>query len=399
MTEADLDLMDPVVFRDGIPHDYFRALRRSGRLTQGRDKDGEPFWNVVRHQDVAMISRDAIAFASSPTTMTSVRKQPPDSPIITFLDAPDHTRMRRLTSKAFAPSRLAALDGRIAVLVRALLDEAVAKGDFDLAEDVALRLHFEVLAELIGLPEGERQLVLGWAGRMVNLDDEPVPDDVTDGLVKLHDYFLNLASVRARKPADDLCSALLATRLKNPVPGLPDRLSEEEVGTFAATLITAGSETTYAAITGAVLALSQFPDQQDQLRADPGLIPGAVAEVLRWVTPVTHFARRAVIDTEISGQRVRAGERVVMWYSSANRDEEVFSEPERFNVTRSPNPQLSFGGGGPHVCIASALATMELRHFLDRIVGLLPGIEIAGDPVRPETNFMNSIKCLPMRVR
>jgi cholest-4-en-3-one 26-monooxygenase len=402
MAMRDIDLMDPMVFSQGIPYEYFRQLRRAERLTLAHDTDGTPLWYVVRHRDVVRISRDTRVFASGPSTMTSVRKQEISEPVITFLDGPAHSRMRKLAFKAFAPARLALLQDPVRGIVDALLTEAVAKGDFDMAEDVALRLPFEVLARLFGVPDGDREMVIGWARQTVNLGD-PEYDAAASGepdvFRKLLDYFLNFAEFRAREPANDLFSVLMAARLNGGPSGLPDRLTPHEVGVFATTLITAGSETTYCSVTGAVIALLEFRDQLATLLADRDLIAGAAEEILRWVTPVTHFARNVVRDTEIAGQPIRTGERVVMWYTSANRDEEVFADPDRFDVSRDPNPHVTFGGGGPHFCIGNVLAVMELRQFLEGALSLLPRLEITGAPVRPESNFMNSIKHLPMRYR
>jgi cholest-4-en-3-one 26-monooxygenase len=397
----DLDLMDPEVFAHGIPHDHFRRLRAADRLTLGTDTDGSTFWYLVRHRDVSDVSRDTARFHSSPTTMTSVRKADPSPPIITFLDGLDHTRIRKLTFKAFAPARLAALEQPIGRIVDTILSEMRERGEFDLADDVALRLPFEVLLELLDIPAGDREMVLDWSHATVNLGDPEYDRNMSgegeDCFQKIYEYLVDFAGYRAKHPADDCFSLLLDARLKSSRLDLPDRLSPEEVGLFASTLITAGSETTYCSVTGGVLALLESPDQLDLLRGDRTLLPTATNEVLRWVTPVTHFARTAVVDTEVGGQPIRAGERVVLWYSSANRDEDVFTDPDRFDITRSPNPHLTFGGGGPHVCIGNGLATMELRAFLSGVLDLLPQLEITGPPVRPETNFMNSIKHLPMR--
>jgi cholest-4-en-3-one 26-monooxygenase len=392
----DLDLMGTEAFRDGIPYDYFRELRQRPGLSRGYDIDGEPLWYLVRHPEVVTVSRDTAGFASSPTTMTSVRKHDSPYPIITFLDAPAHGRMRRLAFKAFAPARITALAGPVRKIVTALLEEAADKQEFDLAEDIALRLPLEVLAELLCVPAPDREMVVGWARRTVNLGDSEysgTADPDEDVFNNLAEYFLEFARRRKADPADDFMSLLLAARVKD------SQLSAEEAGIFATTLITAGSETTYCAITGGVLALLESPGQIGLLREDRGKLPGAIDEILRWVTPVTHFARRTVTDTEISGQRISAGERVVLWYPSANRDEAVFAEPDRFDVTRSPNPHITFGGGGPHVCIGNGLAMLEIRQFLDAVLDMLPRLELTGPPVRPETNFMNSIKHLPMRVR
>ncbi|MCZ4097846.1 MULTISPECIES: cytochrome P450 [Streptomyces] len=403
MATNDLDLMDPKVFNNGIPYDYFRQLRHSEGLPLGKDTDGERFWYLTRHRDVSEVSRDTKRFSSSPTTMTSIRKVDPSPPIITFLDSPEHTRLRKLTFKAFAPARLAALEGPIRRIVDSLLAEVAEKGEFDLAEDIALRLPFEVLLELLDIPAGDRAMMLGWAGQTVNLGDAEYEAAAAEGgldsFQKIYEYLLDFARYRAKNLTDDCFSVLLSARFNGERLGLPDRLTPDEVGLFASTLITAGSETTYCSVTGGVLALMENPDQLTALRGDRTLMPGAANEVLRWVTPVTHFARRALVDTEIAGQPIGAGERVVMWYTSANRDEEVFTDPDRFDIARTPNPHLAFGGGGPHVCIGNALATMELRQFLEGIVDLLSRLEIAGTPVRPETNFMNSIKYLPMRFR
>ncbi|MHA6763572.1 cytochrome P450 [Streptacidiphilus sp. PAMC 29251] len=401
MSLQELDLMDPRAFGNGIPHDYFKQLRASGRLHPGTDTDGERFWYVVRHRDVSEVSRDTTRFLSGPTTMTSVRKVDPSPPIITFLDGLDHTRIRKLTFKAFAPARLAALEGPIRRIVDTILAEVAERGEFDLADDVALRLPFEVLLELLDIPDGDRAMLLDWASATVNLGDPEYDRNMSgegeDCFQKIYEYLVDFAGHRAKHLTDDCFSVLLSARLKGGRLDVPDRLSPEEVGLFASTLITAGSETTYCSVTGGVLALLDHPDQLELLRSDRSLLPTATNEVLRWVTPVTHFARRAAVDTEIGGRPIRAGERVVMWYSSANRDEEVFADPDRFDVTRSPNPHLTFGGGGPHICIGNGLATMELRQFLDGVLDLLPRLELTGPPVRPETNFMNSIKHLPVR--
>jgi cholest-4-en-3-one 26-monooxygenase len=176
-------------------------------------------------------------------------------------------------------------------------------------------------------------------------------------------------------------------------------MSPDEVGAFVTMLITAIIDTVFCSITGGVLALLEFRDQLELLRADRTLLPAAVDEILRWVTPVTHFARNVVSDTWVGGQQIKADERVVLWYTSANRDEQAFANPDRFDIARSPNPHVSFGGGGPHSCMGSGLAVMVIRQFIEGAIDLLPRLEITGTPVRPETNFMNSVKFLPMRYR
>jgi cholest-4-en-3-one 26-monooxygenase len=402
MTTQDVDLMDPKVFLNGIPYEHFRMLRGHEGLPLGHDTDGSPFWYVMRHRDVVTVSRDPKTFSSSPSTMTSVRRDDSGYPIITFLDAPRHTRLRKLVFKAFAPARMAALREPIGEIVDDLIAAAVAKREFDLAEDIALRLPFEVLARLLGVPDDERRMVIDWATQTVNLGDPEYAQaeaNAPDVFRLLLEYFEDLAKRRMKDPTDDLFSILANARLSEANAKLgPGQLTLEEIKTFATTLITAGSETTYCSVTGAVLALLENPDQLGLLLTDRSLLSGATDEILRWVTPVTHFARNVMADTEISGHPVKAGERVVMWYTSANRDEEVFTDPDEFDVTRSPNPHLSFGGGGPHVCIGNALAVMELRVFVEKVLDLLPRMRLTAEPVRPETNFMNSFKHMPVRL-
>lgn len=394
---ADLDLMDAASFRDGIPHEYFRELRHRDGLPRAGDEFGNEFWYAVRHRDVAMVSRDAKTFSSSPTTMTSLRDTASGFPIITFMDAPEHTRMRRLTFKAFAPARLAAMEPAIRDMIGKLMDAAFARDEFDLADDIALRLPFEVLAEMLDLPHEEREMVIGWAIQTINLGDPefeaPPSEDGRDVFRMVYDYLQDLARRRAEVSTGDLFSTLVAAEVKG------EKLTLDEIGTFASTLVTAGSETTYCSLTGGIQALLENPDQLALLRADRSLLPKAVDEILRWVTPVTHFARTVTTDTEVGGQEIRAGERIVVWYSSANRDETVFAEPDRFDITRSPNPHLTFGGGGPHVCIGNGLATLELRLFLDMMLDHLPTLELAAPPERAETNFMNAVKHLRLRRR
>ncbi len=395
MITDDVDLMDPQIFSQGFPHGYFQALRERPGLYHATDHAGNPYWHVTRHADVSAVSRNPSLFRSSPTTMTSSRGQSSQLPIMPYIDPPEHTRLRRLVSKAFAPARMAALDPAVCRIVDDVLARVTTMGEFDLAEEIAARLPLLVLAELIGVPDGEREMVVGWARQAMNMND---PDYVTPSreaewalFGQIFGYLRQLVDRRAAAPGDDTLSLLLSAEVRG------ERLSRDEITQFAITLMSAGSEATYCSITGGLLALHDHPGQLARLRADRALIPSAVDEILRWVTPVTHFARNVAADAEVAGQQVRAGERLVLWYSSANRDEAVFGDPGVFDVARDPNPHLSFGGGGPHACIGAALALIELRHLLEATVDRLTSLEFTGPPVRTKTNFMNSIKSMPAR--
>nr|CAM34361.1 putative cytochrome P450 dependend hydroxylase [Streptomyces tendae] len=394
----DIDLMDAGAFTAGVPYDYFRHLRGLPGLHRAKDAEGYDFWYLVRHADVARASKDTDTFRSGPSTMTSVRQDSTGLPLISFLDAPEHSRLRRLVAKGFTPARLAALEQPVAGILRRILDDVTAKDEFDLAEDIAMQLPMEVLTELIGVPAGERDQIIEWGRSTVNLGDpgyrHSTPEKAVAAFQNLMAYFRELAERRAGKPADDLFSVLLAVTDKD-----DSRLEPQEIALFATTLIGAGSETTYGSITGGVLGLLDRPDQVALLRRRRELIPAAVDEIVRWVTPVTHFARQVAKDTEIGGQSIAAGERVVLWYTSANRDESVFDRPDELLVTRRPNPHVSFGGGGPHVCIGRGLAVLELRLFLEAVIDRLPRLELTGEPVRSATNFMNSFRYVPARFR
>lgn len=396
MTVQELDLMDARAFVDGIPYDYFARLRREPGLPRATDAEGYDFWYLVRHADVSRASKDSDTFRSGPSTMTSVRQSSAGLPLITFLDGHEHARLRKLVFRGFTPARLARMERPVGQLIDRILDEVSAKDEFDLAEEVALRLPLEVLAELIGVPHEDRPEIIEWTRHTMNVGDpdyhHSTPEKAANAFQKLMEYFLDLAAKRAEQPADDLFS-VLASRQDG-----EERLALQEVALFGTTLVGA-SETTYCSVSGGVLALLRHPDQLALLRDNRALIPTAVEEIVRYVTPATHFARQVAKDTEIAGQPIKAGERVVLWYTSANRDEEVFDHPERFDVTRRPNPHVSFGGGGPHVCIGRALAGVELRLFLDAVLDRLPGLELTGEPVRSATNSMNAFRSMPARFR
>jgi cholest-4-en-3-one 26-monooxygenase len=396
MTVQELDLMDARAFVDGIPYDYFARLRRMPGLPKAVDAEGYEFWYLVRHADVVAASKDGEVFRSGPSTMTSVRQGSKGLPLITFLDGQEHARLRKQVFRGFTPARLARMEEPLAALVDRILAAVSAKDEFDLAEEVALRLPLEVLAELIGVPHEDRPEIIEWTRHTMNVGDpdyhHSTPEKAANAFRELMGYFHALAAARADRPADDLFSVLASGH------GQPGGLTLEEIALFGTTLVGA-SETTYCSVSGGVLALLRHPEQLALLRADRTLIPAAVEEIIRYVTPATHFARQVARDTEVAGQPIRAGERVVLWYTSANRDENVFEDPDRFDVTRRPNPHVSFGGGGPHVCIGRALAGIELRLFLDAVLDRLPDLELTGEPVRSATNSMNAFRSIPARFR
>jgi cholest-4-en-3-one 26-monooxygenase len=327
--------------------------------------------------------------------MTLIRQDSAGLPLIVFTDPPAHTRLRRLAKRGFTPARIQGLADLVRRIADRVVADLVAKGEFDLAAEAALRLPLEVISEFVGIPGADRARVLGWVLRTVNIGDPDFSTGRDSGMAyrELFGYLRDLAERRRSEPTDDLISTLLAARFDE------ESFDLDELAMFATQLMNAGSETTYCSIAGGVRALLEHPDQLALLRTDRELIPRAVEEILRWVTPVTHFARNVTVDTEIAGRAVRAGQRVVLWYTSADRDEAVFDRPDAFDVTRRPNPHVVFGAAGPHVCVGSNLARLEIRCFLEAALDHLPRLELTGPPVQAETNLMNSIKRMPVRLR
>jgi len=391
MTTTEPDLMHSTAFVDGIPHDYFRELRNREGLWRADNHEGDEFWYVVRHADVVAASRDTKLFSSYPTTMTRFREVTSKLRDISFIDPPDHTRMRRLALKAFTPTRIAALEDPVGKVIEQVWAHARELGRFDLATEVSLEVPVRALAELIGIPDAEREYAYAWAKRTVNRSHPDYDQDTrqTDQMFReMFEYLKDLVERRRAEPGEGMISVLLSTPVRDQL------LSTDEIAQFTMTML-GGSESTYSALTGAVLALLNNPDQLALLRADRSLIPSAVQEVLRWVTPVTHFARTVTEDCVVAGQQIKAGDLAALWFSSANFDEKVFRDPLKFDVTRNPNPHITFGGGGPHVCIGRLLAMMELRHLIQAVVDD-PRLRLDGPAEWAHTNFTNSIRSLPV---
>ncbi|MBM3692701.1 MAG: cytochrome P450 [Actinomycetota bacterium] len=390
------DLFDRSHFDAGPPHDVFRTLREESPVAFFPEPDGPGFWGVFRYADVVEVSRHPQRFASAPAVFI----QDPRDPVVTGellinQDPPRHTKLRKLVNRGFTPRQIAALEPHVRAMVVGLLDRVTAMGEFDLVHDLAVELPLQVIAELVGVPHDERHQVFEWTERMMSNDTDDTAafeQDSQAALAEMFAYADRLAAARTTGDGTDLLSVLLRADVDG------EALTQFEVDVFFMLLMNAGSETTRNLITGGTLALFEHPDQHARLAADPGLVPSAIEEMLRWVTPVMHFRRTAQVDLEIAGQPIAAGDKVVMWYTSANRDGAQFPASDTFDVGRTPNDHVAFGAGGPHFCLGASLARLEARILFEELLARMPTLAPAGAPVHLRSNFINGIKSLPVRV-
>ena len=393
-------LSEPSFWASSDREDVFAHLREHDPVTWQEEPEtvwsegGRGYWAVVRHADVRQVSRETKRFVSGLGTELF------DLPVevarsysgMLNMDAPEHTRYRAYVKAAFSPRRIGTLAESVRSTVRAVLDDVCESGSCEFARDVADALPTAVTCDLLGVPAADRRSIAALSRSAVPLGD-PEFGDRTDSfraVAELIDYGKQLRAQRLGAPVDDLMT-LLATR---EIDG--QRLGADDVGTFFELLITAGIETTGAAIAHGLIALLRNPGQMAAWRSDFDVgAPAAVEEILRWSTPVVHFRRTAVEDTRITEVEIAAGDKVVVFFNSANRDEAIFDDPYQFDLGRIPNPHLTFGGGGPHFCLGAHLARLEIRILFEELFQTLPDIRLAGEPSSMRSMFFNGVKSLP----
>ncbi|MEA2922719.1 MAG: hypothetical protein QOF07_2684, partial [Bradyrhizobium sp.] len=304
------------------------------------------------------------------------------------------TRYRLLINKGFTPRMVKQLDDSMRDRATRIVDAICEKGECDFVTDVAAELPLQVIADILGVPQEDRFRVFDWSNRLIGADDPEyavATDNPMEAAMELYAYAHNLAADRRENPKDDIVSILLRAEVEG------HTLSELEFDMFFLLLTVAGNETTRNALAHGMLALIEHPEQRQKLIDDPSRIAGGVEEILRWGSPVMCFRRTATQDLEVGGQLVKAGDKVVIWYISANRDETVFDDPYTFDVSRDPNPHISFGGGGPHFCLGANLARMEMNVMYEELLERLPDMELNGPVERLQSHFINGIKHLPVR--
>jgi cytochrome P450 len=436
MARPDTEIVfDPATYAEAVPFDALARLRRDRPVAWVEEAPvlgwpaGPGFWLVLRHADVESVLRQPRLFSS---WLGATQIRDPASPealgyvraMMLNMDPPEHARLRNLLGRSFTPRAVARLEERIRGHARALCERAFAGpgGELDFAKDVAADLPLLTLADVLGLPEQDRWLLFDWSNRVIGYQDldyassaefDPsagtpmaaeavalrprpgpggrMPDPRTRaGMPDLYAYAHLLAEAKRRHPGDDVMSILLAQ-----VDDQGGRVSVEEFENMFWLFAVAGNETVRNGIPGGCAALLEHPEAQRQLRADGGLMPGAVDEMLRWWTPVMTFRRTATADCELGGRSIRAGDKVVVSFTSANRDEAVFADPDAFDIRRRPNPHLVFGHG-PHFCLGSHLARAQMRALFDEVLSRTSALALAGPPSYLRSNFQRGVKRLPV---
>ena len=391
-------LDDPSSFMQGQPHDQYAWLRGNHPVWWHPEATGRGFWAVTRYGDVQAVNRDTQTFSS---WLGGVMLPDADEEqlrgsrlMMLFMDPPDHTRYRRLVSRSFTPRNAQSWKASIDSLAATIVDRASADGYCDLVGDVAGEMPSQVIARLMGIPGDDGRRLYHLTEVMHSSAPEVTDSDRLSAVIEMHTYATQVAADKLRHPGDDLASALLRAEMYG------ERLSEEEFNWFFLLLVNAGGDTTRNLISGGVEALLDQPDQMAKLQGDPeGLMASAVEELLRFVSPVVHMRRTASADASLAGTQIQAGDKVVLFYGSANRDESAWSNPDRLDLARSPNHHLAFGGGGPHMCLGAHFARIETAAVLREIATKWRDIELAGTIESLPSTFIAGLRHLPISFR
>ncbi len=409
---ADVDLADLDRFTDGVtPWRMFHTLRHEDPVHwQPEEAPNSGFWSLTRHEDIVRVDRDAETFTS--TKFVNLEEVDDDQinkrASILELDGVRHRALRSLIQRQFGANVINGYTDFLRGLTARTLDAALAKGRFDFVEDVSADFPINVLARLLDVPPEDNQRLIDWGNRIIGHTDPDYADVLlhseeseqyrdlpfrSPASLEVFEYGRELARRRRGGDGTDLVSRLVNTMPRDGVP-----LSAQDFDNYFLLLVVAGNETTRHTISHSMLALIQHPEQLARLQEDPSLIPVAVEEFLRWASPVYHFRRTATRDVELGGKRVREGDKVVMWFASGNRDEEVFGNPYDFDVARRDNDHVTFGKGSPHLCLGNLLARTEIRIMFEELIPRLADIRLTGDVPRVRSNFVNGIKRLPVEV-
>ena len=408
---SHVDLITPERWEERVLHDEFALLRREDPVHwHPESAPNHGFWAITKHEDVVAVSKNPQVFSSG-EGLTMLEEVEPESlekrRSLIDSDAPLHQHLRRVVSPLFTPKAINAHEAFARATAASLLDAAVAQGEFDWVLDVAEPLPITVLLNILGVPPADAEQMITLSNQMIAIDDPdyaPDYDSLPPGIdpkdlpfgspasYHVFEYGRQIGEERRAHPTDDLVSRLIHSEVDG------DRLTELEYCNMFQILILAGNETTRTTLTHGMGAFIDNPDQLALLRERPELMGAAVEEIIRWATPVLYMRRTALSDTELHGKQIAEGDKVVMWYMSANYDEAVFDDPHAFDITRDPNPHLGFGGGGPHFCLGAWLARLQIRVLLEELLRRDLQLESNGPVRRVRSNFVNGVKSMPVRV-
>jgi cholest-4-en-3-one 26-monooxygenase len=398
------DFTDPDVLHQRVPLPELAELRQTAPVwwnaqphgVAGFDDDG--YWAVTRHSDVKAVSTNPEVFSSHTNTAIirfneHITRDQIDAQqlIILNMDPPEHTRLRQIVQRGFTPRSVRALENALRDKAARIVSTAAEGGTGNFVTDIASELPLQAIAELIGVPLDDRAKLFDWSNKMIAYDDPElaITEEVgTESAMELISYAMNMAAARKECPAQDIVTKLVAAEDEG-------NLSYDEFGFFVLVLTVAGNETTRNAITHGMHAFLTHPEQWELFKAER---PATTAdEIVRWATPIVSFQRTATCDTELGGAKIKAGDRVGLFYSSANYDPEVFDTPDVFDITRDPNPHLGFGGGGPHFCLGASLARVEINLIFNALADACPDIRLIGEPRRLRSAWINGVKELQVR--
>jgi cholest-4-en-3-one 26-monooxygenase len=393
----DIKLLDSTVFAERVPHEWFAYLRQNAPVSWHDEGDGPGFWAVTTLAEATQVNRDYEHFSSArkATYLWDLAEDDlmAQQMVMLNMDPPLHTRYRRLVNKGFTPRMVNQLHERIHVATDDIIDSVIEQGSADFVTDIAAELPLVVIAELLGVPNEDRHRMFDWSNRMIGSDD---PEYQTAGeaaqmaSMELYAYASELFGKKRLDPHDDLMSVLTQVEVEG------EQLSSFELELFFLLLTVAGNETTRNLISGAMATFFENPDQWEKLRNDRSLLPDAVEEMLRYVTPVMNFRRQTTSAIELGGQKIEADSKVVFFHISANRDELAFENPQTFDITRNPNPHMAFGAGGPHFCLGANLARMEIRVMFEHLLDRMPDLELSGEVQRLQSAFISGVKHIPI---
>ncbi|MEX1022126.1 MAG: cytochrome P450 [Dehalococcoidia bacterium] len=425
-TPHGINLVDVSLFESDQAHEAFRLLRQDAPVhwNPGTQRQNG-FWSLTKYEDILFVSRNPLMFISSKGIAGSglrevnpmeamQRTQNPGGASIITMDPPRHVQMRRLVNKGFTPRAVNAMEPKIRQLTNEILDDLGDRTEGDFVLEVSSQLPLAVICGMMGLDRDVWPLMFELTNSILGSGDPEYQASNVDasqvgtaegarvtaagGMMRMLGYFREQLEERRAHPIEgDLVSILLESEIDG------EKLSESDILAFCFLLVVAGNETTRNAISGGLVALAQHPEERARLQADiaaggTALIDGAVEEILRWTSPLHHMTREATEDVEIRGQQIKAGEKVIMWYPSANRDEEIFEDPYRFDITRTPNEHIAFGIG-EHFCLGAGFARKEIRVMFEELFKRFPDIEVTGAPDRLRSNFINGVKHLPVAYR